>query len=258
MKQELVVSDIQHFSLGDGEGIRTTVFLKGCPLRCPWCHNPETQMREPQTLHYRANGKSVLYGKMMTAEEIYGEVIADKPFYEESGGGVTISGGEPLTQPEGVAQLSRILCENGVSVLIDTAGDVPFSVFEKILPYVDTYYIDLKTADRETYKTVIGADCDRICANIRKLTSLGKCVHVRIPLIPGFNDAPEQSAALCELIGTLGTDRVDLLPFHRLGVSKYEALGREYAYRNTEPLTKAQTEKIADRFRTKFQVTVEY
>ena len=144
---QLNISDIQHFSVGDGPGIRTTIFCKGCNLRCPWCHNPETLSMSPVTLTYPKANKSVTYGRLMTVEEILCEVMEDLDFYRESGGGVTVSGGEPLLQAEAVAELAKALQAQGISVLLDTAGCVPRSRFEAVLPYVDTVFFDWKTSD---------------------------------------------------------------------------------------------------------------
>ena len=230
----LNVSDIQHFSTGDGPGIRTTVFLKGCNLRCPWCHNPETAVPGTQTLRFRG-GVVKTYGKTMTVGEIACDILEDAEFFAESGGGATLSGGEPLLQAQGVAELAEILLEKNVSTLVDTAGCVPFSAFETVLPYVRDFYFDLKTADADRYAEVIGGDIGLITDNLTGLVRSGARVKARIPFIPGFNDGPEDCEKLARLAAHCGCTEASLLPFHRLGTAKYEALGIDYKYKNTLP-----------------------
>ena len=253
----LNVSMIEHFSTGDGPGIRTTVFLKGCNLHCPWCHNPETLSAESVTLTFQ-NGKKVTYGKQMTVQEVLNEVLPDRDFYLQSGGGVTFSGGEAMLQSAEILPLAKALYEENIDLLIDTAADVSYSCFELLNPYVSTYYVDIKTADSGAYRTVCGGNIERICDNIRHLKEDGKTLHIRIPVIPGFNTANEQIRELCSLIGTLGVRDVDLLFFHRLGTAKYEAMGLDYQYAKCEPLSKIETEKIANRYREYFNVRIEY
>ncbi|MBQ4065210.1 MAG: radical SAM protein, partial [Clostridia bacterium] len=178
----LLVSDIQHFSTGDGPGIRTTVFLKGCPLHCPWCHNPETISAAPQTLTFSQTGKTVLYGREMPLDAVIRDVMEDVDFYAASGGGVTVSGGEPLLQAEGVARLAESLQQQGVSTLIDTAGCVPFSAFERVMPYTERFFFDYKSDSPEIYRNVIGGSLDLVRENLSRLIADGAKVHVRIPL----------------------------------------------------------------------------
>lgn len=251
---ELNVSTIQHFSTGDGPGIRTTVFLKGCHLHCPWCHNPETLSPKPQTLIYPA--RTVSYGKRMTAKEVADEIREDLDFYIPDGG-VTISGGEPLLQSEAVLSLCRLLQKDHIPIIIDTAGDVPWEAIMPLIPYVDGWFFDCKTADNAAYRKIIGADSDRIFDNLRRLIAAGASIRVRIPLIPGFNTASETIDAIIRRLVPLGVTQVDLLPFHRMADGKYRALEMEYAYRDIEPLSKPAIESIKQQYRTAFTVTVE-
>ena len=135
----LNISNIQHFSVGDGDGIRTTVFFKGCNLRCPWCHNPENLTAQPVTLHYKEIDKTEILGRTVGPEDILPELLDDKDYYIESGGGVTLSGGEVMLQTDEIVPLIELLRQNGIAVLIDTAGNVPYRYFEKLNPIVDGY-----------------------------------------------------------------------------------------------------------------------
>ena len=231
----LNVSCIQRFSTGDGPGIRTTVFLKGCNLKCPWCHNPENISAAPQMLEYKYANRIVSYGKIMTVEQAVSDIMEDIEFYRAGNGGVTVSGGEPMLQYEGVAELCDHLHKNGISVIIDTAGAVPWEYFTVVMNNTDIFYFDYKTADDNAYKNVCGTDKNLVLSNLGKLLSFGKNVHVRIPLIPGFNMSETDCDSICDDLLSVGAKYVDLLPFHRLGSAKYEALGLDYAYKNTQP-----------------------
>ena len=252
----LNISNIQHFSVGDGEGIRTTVFFKGCNLRCPWCHNPENLCKEPTTLHYKATGKTETLGQLITEEEVLSELLEDKDFYDESNGGVTFSGGEAMLQASELVPLAKLLAENGVSVLVDTAGCVPYASFQMLNPFVTGYLFDFKTADGDQYRE-IGGDLGLVVENITRLREDGVAVRIRIPLIPGFNTSPRSTQAICEHLRDVGIQHVDLLPFHRLGSAKYEAMGLKYAYQTQQPLTKDDLGKIEAIYKTYFSVKIE-
>ena len=254
---KLNVSNIQHFSTGDGSGIRTTLFLKGCNLRCPWCHNPETVSPHPEELFFRANGKRITYGREMTVEELLPELLEDAEFYRASGGGVTVSGGEPLLQSHAVAALAKELKARGISVIIDTAGDIPYEAFARVLPYVDEFFLDIKSGSSEVYRDIVGGNLARVYENLTRLLADGAAVRIRIPLIPEINTEPSAVADIIRLLREAGVGAVDLLPFHRMGSAKYEALGREYAYRGTPPLAKQLISSIAQEYGKYFDVTVE-
>ena len=253
----LNVSHIQHFSVGDGDGIRTTVFFKGCNLHCPWCHNPETISQAPTTLHYKSLLGDELRGRLLPVEEVLCEVLKDKEYYEESGGGVTFSGGEVMLQAEGALALAKRLRERGVSLAVDTAGCVSWHAFEQLNPYVDTYLYDLKTASARRYATVIGGSLSLVLENLRRLLTAGKQVRVRVPLIPGFNTDSRSLVALRDCLREVGAQTVDLLPFHRLGSGKYEAMGLSYPYRAVKPLGEARLAHIKDYFSPYFTVKIE-
>ena len=254
---DLNVANIQHFSVGDGPGIRSTVFLKGCNLHCPWCHNPETISPVPQLLVYKAAGKKIAYGENMAVNMVLENVLQDIDFYKASGGGVTVSGGEPLLQAEAVAELCNKLQQRGIHTLLDTAGNVPQKNLEMVLPYTDCFFFDWKTPDPQVCAQVIGGDFDRIFENLRLLLASDKEVHVRMPLIPSVNDRPEDLQKSADKLRKIGAIQVDILPFHRLGSGKYEAMGLPYAYADVLPPSDEQVEKAAAFYRQYFSVYVE-
>lgn len=252
----LNISNIQHFSVGDGKGIRTTVFFKGCNLRCPWCHNPENLTADASVMHYKETGKTEILGRRVTVETLIPELLEDKDFFDQSAGGVTLSGGEVMLQADGAAALAKRLNAHGVSVLIDTAGCVPYKAFEKLNPLVEGYLFDYKTADKGKYLE-IGGNLDTVTQNLVRLLSDGAKVQVRIPLIPDFNTDADAVLGICKQLKRIGIRAVELLPFHRLGSAKYKALGLDYLYKNREPLSKETLDEIVNRYSEYFQVTVE-
>lgn len=223
MQETGIVLNIQKFSLHDGPGIRTAVFLKGCPLRCLWCANPESQSPLIQ------RGKGVTYGEVKTAEEVMAVVRQDLPFYSKSGGGMTLTGGEPLLQPDFCLDLLRLAGEEGIHRAVETAGGVPYSRFEQVAPLTDLFLYDLKHHDAKKHLENTGAPLAGILENLGRLLSSGAEVIVRIPVIPGFNDAAEDARRLSGLLSGLGAKRVDLLPFHQFGERKYALLDLPYA-----------------------------
>lgn len=289
MKNIAVISDIQHFSLGDGPGIRTTVFFKGCNLYCPWCHNPETISAQPQVLFFQAlctncgscaalcqlhnivgkkhifkrdkcvlcgkcasacpTGALKLYGKTMTSVEIMNDILQDKDFYKQSGGGVTLSGGEPLLQADFCAELAQACQKENLSVIIDTAGNVNYSEFEKVLPYITEIYLDLKGSVAEEMFRLTGARMQLILNNLRRLINNKANVTVRIPIIPEYNDTPESAAEAADIIREYGPAPVNLIPFHRLGSQKYSALDKKYSYAQYPPINPQALETLAQIFR---------
>ena len=249
------IANIQHFSVGDGDGIRTTLFFKGCNLRCPWCHNPETLSSAPVTLSYPAGAQ--VCGRRMTEDAIFAELTEDADFYRESGGGVTFSGGEVLLQAEAAATLAAKLKAADISLFIDTAGCVPFSAFEVLLPFADTWLFDYKTASPQKFRETVGGDLSLVEKNLQALLARGADVRIRIPLIPGFNTAEEDIAAISVRLKSLGITAVDLLLFHRLGSGKYEALGLAYAFRDIPPQTATEKARIRALYEENFTVTME-
>lgn len=220
---KLNIFNIQHFSTGDGPGIRTTVFLGGCNLRCPWCHNPEA-----------------LYGEPIIREldEVVADVLSDREFYDKSGGGVTISGGEPLFSPDACSVLLERFKSEGLNTIVDTALSCEYPS-EKILALTDCFFVDVKTASPAKFAE-LGGDFTRFKSNLDRLCASGASVVLRVPLIPNFNTDADSISALIAFIKPYGKP-VTLLPFHRLGSAKYQNLGIAYAYANVEPY---ESEKI--------------
>lgn len=235
------ISRIQYFSIGDGDGIRTTVFMQGCNLKCSWCHNPETQPMQTVTLNY-SQDKTVISGEDMTAQELFAKILKDEPFYIESGGGVTFSGGEPLLQADFCASVAKMCKEKGINVLFDTAGSVTYECFEKVLPYTDTFYFDVKAVTKEECKKYRCGDPELVFYNLKRLCRVANVV-VRVPVIPGHNHSKEKIEQIARNVADAHPLRVDLLPFHRLGSGKYRAMNKEYDYFNTEPLKKSDLEQ---------------
>lgn len=280
------IFNIQKFSIHDGPGIRTTVFLKGCPLRCRWCANPESQSPETVLLydarkclhcgacvsactrsavsfgengqiridrtacracldceHSCPGGALTHAGDEKTVSEVLRVCLQDRDFYEESGGGVTISGGEGMIRPEFTEVLADRLREAGIRTAIETTGFVPEEVFRRLAPKFDLLLFDVKHGDPAKHRAGTGAENGLILKNLAFAVSAGLNILPRIPVIPGFNDGPADAEALISCLKSLGLHKVQLLPFHQLGESKYAFLGLSYAYRDVPAL---QKEDLAD------------
>lgn len=271
MEQKGLVFNIQKFSIHDGPGVRTTVFLKGCPLRCKWCANPESQLGKIQIMYDREKclgchgcvktcpvkaislgedklikvdhslctgclecekacpGRALSHeGDWKTVEEVYDVCMQDAVFYEDSGGGVTISGGEGMVQPDFVYELVKILKESGIHTAIETTGCVSSEVFRRLAPCFDLLLFDVKHYDSLKHKTGTGVGNELIVQNLRWANGQGIEILPRLPVIPGFNDSLEDAAGIAELLKELKLRKIQLLPFHQMGERKYEFLNREY------------------------------
>ncbi|MBE6956646.1 MAG: glycyl-radical enzyme activating protein [Ruminococcaceae bacterium] len=257
MKQAMLF-DIQDFCTGDGPGIRTTVFFKGCNLSCRWCHNPESQNPTAQMLYYRdkcthcgrcervcpngletcdfcgrceficPNEARSISGKEHTAEDVMDRIRKDAVYYKNSGGGATFSGGECMLQIDALEELLKACKAEEIHTAVDTAGHVPFDYFERILPYTDLVLYDVKCLDSAKHKRYTGVGNELILDNLKRLLAIGKPTWVRIPVIPTFNDTEEEMKEIKRFLDSCGTpERVELLPYHTLGEGKYVALGME-------------------------------
>lgn len=228
------IFNIQKFSINDGPGIRTVVFFCGCPLSCRWCANPESQ----NTNVGRAfrSGDAGLTGRKYTLEEVLSEVEKDRCFYEESDGGITLSGGEALQQPKFVKALLREARERGLHCAVETTGYVSEETFQEMLPLIDLFLFDVKHWNREKHKTGTGVDNDLILKNLHTAMEYGTPVIARIPVIPGFNFNPEDGKELAALLKKEGVQEVHLLPFHQFGEKKYEQLQLTYEMKGVKQL----------------------
>ena len=221
------IFDIQQFSTHDGPGIRTIVFLKGCLLRCRWCCNPESQEYDIQTMV--KNGKSETIGRDVTVAEVFETVQRDRIFYRRSGGGLTLSGGETLCQSEFALSLLRVCKEHGIDTAIETTLCVPFDMIEPLIPYIDTFLVDIKHMNSAKHEEFTTMKNELILQNAKKVSALAKRFVVRVPVIPGFNDTEAEIRDIASFAKSLnGVKEINLLPYHRLGYDKYVGLGREY------------------------------
>lgn len=290
------IFNIQRFSIHDGPGIRTTVFLKGCPLRCFWCHNPEglhkaieiqfdsarcigcgecvricpqgaQVINEQGRIYHReicavcgacvetcfADGLQ-LVGREISVEQVMAEVLLDRAFYANSGGGVTLSGGEPLLQPDFSLAVLAACQEAGIHTALETTTYCAWKTLEKTLPLTDLFMVDIKHLNLDKHRAVTGVSNTPILANIRRLAASGKPVIFRVPVVPGVNDTPDEIDAIASFVHELSATRaeddadlfVELLPFHRLAEDKYTSLGLEYRAADLEPPTKDHLAGLAE------------
>ena len=287
-----IVFDVKRFSIHDGPGIRTTVFLKGCPLTCWWCHNPESQAAAPElmlrpqrcigcgacvdacpneALTWRQNRihtdadrcircgacAEVCYaearemvGQRMTTDDVMRQITRDVAFYDESGGGVTFSGGEPLLQPDFLLSLLQASQARGIHTAVDTSGFAPWEILDRVRHQTDLFLYDLKLVDDARHRETTGVSNVTILSNLRTLSQFGHEIVLRVPVVPGIND----DAATIDRIGALAASlpalkRVDLLPYHPTGSEKYRRIGRDYSLGEVGTPTEARMTEIATRLR---------
>ncbi|MFK4566318.1 glycyl-radical enzyme activating protein [Enterococcus sp. UD-01] len=249
MIDKACIFNIQKFSIHDGPGIRTVVFFKGCPLRCFWCSNPESQAGTPEQMWDSHKKAQSLVGEYKTMDDIITEVMKDQPFYEESGGGVTLSGGEVLFQAEFATELLRRLKEKGIHTASETTGFAKEAVFKRYIEQVDLLYFDVKHHDEQKHKEGTGVSLKPILNNLQYALHTHPNLVVRVPVIPRFNDGDENAEAFARLFNRLDVGRVELLPFHQFGEKKYTFLDRDYAMKDIPQL---HTEEL-DYFKTIFE-----
>ncbi|MFA9379663.1 MAG: glycyl-radical enzyme activating protein [Acetanaerobacterium sp.] len=283
-----IIFDIKKLAVHDGPGIRTTVFFKGCPLACIWCHNPEGIGRRPELGFFERkcsncgacaavcptgahkmtdDGKHILdralcthcfacvgaclwealtiYGRVVSVDEVFEELLADKNFFTESGGGVTISGGEPLTQPEFAAALLRRCTEAGIHTCVDTSGSVPWKAIERVLPYTRMFLYDVKFFDEDLHIRYTGVSNKLILENLTKLGSCDVPIEIRIPIIPHINDSEEQLKKTAGLLaGIPSISGVRILPYNELAQTKYTLIGVD----STVPDERKQTKETMQNY----------
>jgi pyruvate formate lyase activating enzyme len=278
-----IIFDIQNLSLHDGPGLRTTIFFKGCPLRCLWCANPESQHMNPEIMFYKdkciscraceavcptdaaKTGKGCIgcgkcaevclqkarkvAGRRMTSEEVFQEILKDKIIYNRSNGGVTLSGGEVLMQPKFAKEILRKCKENGIHTVLDSTVYCKHEVFKDILNYVDLVYVDQKCILDDKHKMLIGTSNDMIIKNIQYMDSIGQDYEIRMPIIPGYNDLDEIVEKTIQFYATLKSNPIVwLLPFHAYGKSKYAELGRVWPMGNLENMERSALIPLQHRF----------
>ncbi|HVO34910.1 MAG TPA: glycyl-radical enzyme activating protein [Gemmatimonadales bacterium] len=284
-----IVFDIRRYSIHDGPGIRTTVFLKGCALSCLWCHNPESQSSGPDLIlresrcircgacveacpngaitwtedgpvtdraKCRGSGRCAalcfaearsLAGRTMSVEEVMEIVERDRPFFEESGGGLTLSGGEPLLQPYFSAALLRAAKARGIHTALDTCGHASWRSLDRLRKDVDLFLYDVKMMDDERHRLFTGAPNRRILENLRALAKHGHRIVLRVPVVPGINDDDDNLDAVRRFAAGLPSlEGLDLLPYHRVGVDKYARVGRSYPLPDTLPPPRERLVAVAE------------
>lgn len=249
------IFDIQRASMVDGPGVRTSVFFKGCNLRCAWCHNPEGMESKRQLLFYKSrcshcgrcktfctrsecvscgecaeicpSGARKAVGYDITADELLQKVLEDMPFYRAGNGGVTCSGGECMLQADFLKTFLSMCKAETVHTAVDTAGCVSWQAFESVLPYADMFLYDIKCISSDRHRKFVGVDNRVILENYRRLIEAGARIWVRVPLIPEFNCEDEEMARVCEFLAKFRPEKVEILPYHAMGEGKYAALGKE-------------------------------
>ncbi len=284
-----IVADIKKFAIHDGPGIRTTVFLKGCPLTCWWCHNPENRLPRPEAVYREARcircGRCArackhdalsmnddrpvshtdlcvacgtcaqacpaearqIVGREMTIEEVMVEIRSDVIFYDESGGGATFSGGEPLLQPDFLRDLLNACRREGVHTTLDTTGYAPPDTFRDIATDVSFFLYDLKLMDDSRHQDCCGVSNQVILENLQGLAHENRRTIIRIPLIPGINDDDANLSQVADFVASLPVPfPVDILPYQQMGIGKYDLLHRHYRLRETTPPTNGRVNAAAD------------
>lgn len=241
-----LVFNIQRYSLNDGSGIRTIVFFKGCALKCPWCSNPESQSNKIEFMKNRQNPlKLKEVGKWYTVDELTKEVLKDEIFFETSGGGVTLSGGEVLMQGEFATKLLQNLKEHDINTAIETCGFGNINLLKKMLPYIDTVLFDLKIVNEKRSIGIIKGSFKTILNNFLEAIKNNNVI-VRFPYIPGYTDDKENIDDILKILKDNNLKQIHVLPYHNYGASKYELLDRDYELKNTIIPSKTQMDKIKE------------
>lgn len=240
------IFDIQKYSIHDGPGIRTIVFLKGCAFRCRWCCNPESQSYDIQTM--RQGGVDKIIGRDVTVAEVMEEVKKDVSHYRRSGGGMTLSGGESLLQMDFASDLLLAAHIEGYNTALESTGFADFKkIEEKILPHLDLFLMDIKHMNSAKHKLFVGQPNERVLENARKIADSGQNLIIRVPVVPTFNATPEEILEIARFARSLkGVEQLHLLPYHRLGSDKYGGLDRKYMLEEIEPPTNEYMQELAE------------
>ncbi|CAM2758776.1 trans-4-hydroxy-L-proline dehydratase activase [Hathewaya histolytica] len=286
-----IVFNIQKYSVHDGPGIRTTVFLKGCPLNCWWCHNPESQKLREQLMYFDnkcvacgscvkwckeealslndgkisideskctlcgrctdvcLKGALEIAGKEVDINELMKEIKKDEIFYDQSKGGVTFSGGEPLVQIDFLESMLKACKEAEIHTTVDTCAHASWDSFERIIDYTDLFLVDLKHINSSEHKKYTGVGNELILENIKKLSELRKNLFIRIPIMPGINDSKETLEDTVKFLKNINMIQVNLLPYHRIGMDKYRRLNKDYKLKDLKEPTKKQMMEISEYFK---------
>ena len=251
------IFDIKKYSINDGPGIRTTVFFKGCPLRCWWCHNPESQRILPEehpectfrwNFSYESERKNYI-GSEISTDILAVEIEKDSPFYEESGGGVTFSGGEPMLQIDFLDSILNYCNKNDIHTAIDTTGYTDFKNFERIYDKTSLFLYDLKLMNDELHLKYTGVSNKIIHENLKRLNDKGNKIVLRIPVVPGINDSEDNINSLIEYISGLKNIRgINLLPYHKSANNKYAKMKRENKLPDLEPPSDSEMNTLKEKF----------
>jgi len=284
-----IIYNVQRYSIHDGPGIRTTVFLKGCPLDCWWCHNPESQKPGQEIIFWEErclrcgdcagtckkgavvfrnnmpviltencdlcgscsskcpSGAQEMVGRKVSAAELMKEIEKDTIFFDESGGGVTFSGGEPLMQPDFLDELLKRCKEKQINTAVDTSGYASWETVNRISENADLFLYDIKLMDNIRHKKYTGVDNDIIINNLKLLARKHNNIVIRVPVVPGINDSSDDMLAIGEFVLTLGIKSLNILPYHNTGMDKYRRLHLEYKIPETKPPSQERMGEIKDR-----------
>lgn len=241
------VFNIQRYSIHDGPGIRTVVFLKGCPLRCRWCCNPESWSKLPETWK-NANGEVEILGRLFEPEEVLEEIKKDRNYYRHSDGGVTLSGGEVLSQAEFSTKLLQLCYDSNIHTAIETSGYGEWGKLKEMAKYTDLFLYDIKHMNPITHGAFTGVSNVPILQNLESLIEMGKQIIIRVPFLPEYNGTEENLMEMAQFMKEHGLQEIHLMPFHQLGKDKYQKLGKTYQLKEILPLKLREDgpEKIAD------------
>ncbi len=252
-----LIFDIRHYTIHDGPGIRTTVFFKGCPLRCWWCHNPESQETgiEQVTVQRVLDGKCFetesAVGSLQSAVEVMKEIDKDAVFYAESGGGVTFSGGEPLMQPVALQELLHLCKSKGYHTAIDTSGHAEPAALQQLIELADLWLFDLKIMDDARHVEYTGVSNELALKNLQALALAGKEVIIRYPFIPGITDETENMKQIAVLMNKLKLNQIDILPYHSIAKEKYRRMGKAFMLEGMEEPDETKVNEVVDFFGSK-------